>query len=102
VCELAVGEPQDPVAGSCQRRVSLAVSFEGAPRAVHAPAVGLDGEAVAGEEEVDLEIFDVGVDLWAREAVRSAERQEGFFELALGESGSGVVALEGLSERRVP
>jgi hypothetical protein len=50
-----VSEAQDAVAGSRERGVAPAIALEGASGAVELPAVGLDGEGVRGEEEVDLE-----------------------------------------------
>ena len=58
VADLAVREADDAVAGDRQARVLRAVALEGGMRAVRAPAVGLDDQALLGPEEVDLVAVD--------------------------------------------
>src|SRR3954447_9841698 len=74
--------------------VARAVALEGVARAVEAPAVGLDSEAVVGEEEVDLDVGDVDVDAWRRQVVSAAELEESLLELGLGEGRAGGVRVE--------
>jgi hypothetical protein len=65
-------------------RVAAPVALEAAPGAVVRPAVGLDDEALGGEQEVDLVVVDVLVDERGREAVVAADLQEEAFEVARG------------------
>jgi hypothetical protein len=81
VLELAVCEAEAAVAGDGEDRVAFAVALEGGSGAVKAPAVGLDGEPVGAEHEVDLEAGDVVVDARPWQPVVLAEREEPFLEL---------------------
>src|ERR687885_2289743 len=98
--DLEVGEAEAAVARAGEGGVAGAVALERLTGVVVAPAVGLDGDAVCGEEEVDLEALGVGVDLRRRQRVRSAEGEEALLEVALGERRAGGVAAERRGGRR--
>src|SRR3954468_6155622 len=93
-------EPQGAVAGARERRVPRAVALEGSARAVEAPAVGLDDEPGAGEEEVNPKAGDGAVHGGRRQAPGGAEREEALLELAAGQRGARAVGVEGGSELR--
>jgi hypothetical protein len=69
------------VAGGREERVTLAVAFERRAATLPAPAVGLHEHALLPKDEVDLEGFDVLVDLRLRQAGLAAELQEALLEL---------------------
>jgi hypothetical protein len=93
-----VGEAQRAVAGAGEGGVAVAVALEGLPGVVVAPAVGLDGDALIAEDEVDLERGDPGVDVWLGEVVLAAQGQEALLELALGERRAAVVVVQCFGE----
>src|SRR3954468_19935324 len=98
VGDLAGGEAQRAPAGGGVDGVAPAVGFEGLPRLVVLPAVGLDEDAVGFEDEVGFKELDVVVDRGLREAGGAAELQEALLELRFGEGGAGRVVLEGCQE----
>src|SRR3954452_16561055 len=83
-CELAIGKAQRAVAGAECDDVACAVVLEGVAGLVVAPAVGLDDEALIGEQKVDLLAGDALVDSRGREAVGAAELFEEDLEVASG------------------
>jgi len=88
------------VAGECERRVALPVALEGPAAAVVLPAVGLDDDALLGEEEVDLEAGDrvVHTRLW--QIARATEGEHALLELASGERRAGDVVGERPAQTR--
>jgi hypothetical protein len=82
VGDLAVGEAQRAPAGGGVDRVAPGVLLERLPGPVVLPAVGLDEDALAFEDEVRLERFDVVVELGRlREAGPPAQREERLLEV---------------------
>jgi hypothetical protein len=70
------------VAGTQVPRVAAPIALERLAGLVEPPAVGLDDEALLGEEEVALFAGDRVVDLRGRQAVLGAGREEEPFEVA--------------------
>jgi hypothetical protein len=98
VRDLAVGEPQRAPAAGGVDGIAAAVALEGVSRAVVAPAVGFDEDALGLEDEVGFEGFDVVVDGRLRKARVAAQPQEALLELGLREGGAGVVVGERLEQ----
>ncbi|HEV2723229.1 MAG TPA: hypothetical protein VGV10_01205, partial [Thermoleophilaceae bacterium] len=67
--DLAVGEPDDAIAGNRELGVARAIPFEGGARAVARVAVGLDHKAFSTPLGVHLEAGQAGVDIRAWEAI---------------------------------
>jgi hypothetical protein len=102
VGDLAVREAQGAPAGGGVDGVAAAVGFEGVPRFVVLPAVGLDEDAVGVEDEVGFEELDVVVDGGLWEAGGAAELQEAFIEFGLREGGAGAWSWSALSSLLAP
>ena len=64
--------------------VAVAIVFERRSSAMVSVAIGLDDQAMAAPEEVDLEAAKPDVYLRRRQVVPLAEAQEGLLQLAAG------------------
>jgi hypothetical protein len=86
VVHVVVGEAQHELTGQLQRVRRGPVGLERTPRAVSAPAVDLDHEALLRPMEVDAVLAEHALRDRARDAVPAQEIQEAVFEIGLRRS----------------